>query len=346
MTLIYFLLVLGITIFIHELGHFIFAKKAKIHIYEFALGMGPKLFKFNRKNDETVYSIRMLPIGGFVSMAGEEIEDDRSVPDEKKFFAKSWSARFFTIIAGVLFNFLLAVFILFVIGLIAGSPINKPYINSLIEDFPITQTNLRKGDLIVKINDTKIRSIDRLLLELQLQSGKTIKMEVVDKNNNTKVVTIEPKKVVEDEKEVYKYGFTLDSTIEKGVFPAVKYAFVKTFNLIEQMGIVLTSLITGELSLKNLAGPVGIYNIVGQTAAAGFINVIYLIALISINVGFINLLPIPAFDGGRLLFLIIEKIKGSKVEPKLENTIHMIGFVLLLILMVVITYNDVVRLFT
>lgn len=345
MTFIYFVLVLGITVFIHELGHFIFAKKAGIYVYEFAIGMGPKLFKFNRKNDETTYSIRLFPIGGYVQMAGEEIEVDQNIPFERRMQSKNWVQRFLTIIAGVLFNFILAIILLFIVALINGAPQNKPYIGELDSEYPASKTELREGDLITEINGEKIRSVDRLMFELQINNGKKIDMQVKDANGIIKNVSIAPIKKTSEGKEYYKYGFSLENEIEKGVLPSIKYAFVKTGNLIEQMWLIIGALVTGQLSLNSLAGPIGIFNIVGETAKAGFINLIYLLGFLSINVGFINLLPIPAFDGGRLLFLIIEKIMGRPINQKVENIIHSVGFVLLMSLMLVITYNDILRLF-
>ncbi|MDD2181717.1 MAG: RIP metalloprotease RseP [Bacilli bacterium] len=345
MTFIYFVLVLGITVFIHELGHFIFAKRAGIYIYEFSLGMGPRIFKFNRPNDETEYSIRLFPIGGYVSMSGEEVEIDESVPKEKRFQSKTWIQKFLTIVAGVLFNFILAIVLLFIVGLVVGSPQNTPIIDSLDEEYPTYSTELKPGDEIVKVNNKKIRSVDRLMMELQLNSGKDLTFEVIDKNNNVKTVELEPKKIEENGKEVYKYGFSIDNTITRGILPSVKFAFVKTGNLIEQMVIIVTSLVTGQLKLNALAGPIGIYGIVGETARTGLINIVYLIAFLSINVGFINIMPFPAFDGGRLLFLVVEKIKGSPINAKVENVVHNIGFSLLILLMLVVTYNDILRLF-
>ncbi|MFA5603605.1 MAG: RIP metalloprotease RseP [Bacilli bacterium] len=345
MTIIYFILVLGITVFIHELGHFIFAKKSGIYIYEFSIGMGPRLFKFERPNDETVYSIRLFPIGGYVSMSGEEVEVDENVPVEQRFQSKTWIQRFLTIIAGVTFNFLLAIVLLFIVGLAAGVPNNEPIIKSLDSEYPAYNTELQPGDKIIKVNNDKIRSVDRLLLELQLNSGKNITLEVIDKNDNKKTVELSPKKVTEGEQEVYRYGFSLNNEVTEGLIPSIKYSFVKTGNLLEQMMVIIKSLVTGELKLDALAGPIGIYNIVGETARAGLINLIYLIAFLSINVGFINILPFPAFDGGRLLFLVIEKIKGRPINAKVENIIHNIGFALLLILMLIITYNDIIRIF-
>ena len=346
MTIIYFILVLGITVLIHELGHFIFAKKAGVHCYEFSVGMGPRLFKFNRKNDETEYSIRLLPIGGYVQMAGEDLEtNDDNVSADKQMCNKKWHERFLIIIAGVVFNFILAFILLFVVGLVNGSPTNKPIIASIDEEYPVYKTNLKTGDIITKINDKSIKTSDRLILELQITSGKEVEFEVMHENGKTEDVTVKPILVEIDGESGYKYGFSLDNSIDKGFFSAIKYAFTKILSLVEQMIFIILYLITGKLSLNNLAGPIGIFNIVGEAASAGFINIIYLMGYISVNVGFINLLPIPAFDGGRLLFLIIEKIKGKPVNPKVENMIHSIAFILLMILMFVISYNDIMRLF-
>jgi regulator of sigma E protease len=345
MTLLYFILVLGVTVFIHELGHFIFAKRAGIYVYEFALGMGPKLFKFKRKNDETVYSIRLLPIGGYVQMAGEEIEVDDNIPMDRRMQSKGWWQRFLTIIAGVLFNFILAIILLFTVAMINGAPESKPYIGVIDSNYPIAQTELQSGDLITKINGIKVGSVDRLVLELQINTGKEINIQTKDSSGNIKNVKVSPVKEEIDGTEYYRYGFSLSNDIDKGIIPSIKYAFVKTGNLIEQMFLIIGALVTGKLSLNNLAGPVGIFNIVGESAKAGFVNLIYLIGFLSINVGFINLLPIPAFDGGRLLFLIIEKIMRKPINPKVENIIHTVGFVFLMSLMIIITYNDILCLF-
>lgn len=334
MTLIYFILILGITIFVHELGHFIFAKRAKIYCYEFSLGMGPRIFKFNRKNDETDYSIRLFPIGGYVSMAGEQIETDPNVPEDRQMLNKTWLQRFLTIIAGVMFNFIFALILLFIIGLIMGAPNTKPIVGDVIDDSPADLAGLKEGTLIKEINGKKVNTVDNFLLQMQVYAGEEITLTTNEGN-----IVVSPSKASE-----YTYGFAMDSTRETGFIAAIKYSFTKFFSLIGQMALIIWYLITGNLSLNNLSGPVGIYSIVDQSAAAGLINLVYLTALLCINVGFLNFLPIPAFDGGRLLFLFIEKIKGSPVNPKVENVIHSVGFVLLMILMVAVTYNDIVRL--
>lgn len=344
MTIIYFILILGIIVFIHELGHFLFAKKAGIYVYEFSIGMGPQIFKWKRKNDETEYAIRLFPIGGFVQMAGEEVEIDENVPKEKRMQSKTWLQRFMTVIAGIMFNFILAIVLLFIVGLINGTPANKPYVSFVDPEGNAYQAGLTEGSIITKIDNVKINNYDRLLLEYQIRIGNDIKFEVKDQNGNINTITISPLKVEENGETTYKYGFNLSDTVEHGFLNSIKYAFTKTGSLIEQMFFTILYLCTGKLSLNSLSGPIGIFSIVGEAAKTGFINIIYLLAFISINVGFINLLPLPAFDGGHILFLIIEKIKGKPVDIKIENIIHSIGFVLLMILMIIITYNDIIRL--
>ena len=341
MTLIYFVLILGITICIHEFGHFIFAKKAGVHVYEFSLGMGPLLKQWERKDDETVYSIRLFPIGGYVSMAGEEVDEDKKIPAKKRLYNKSWGQRFMTIVAGVLFNFILAIVIFFFLGLVSGTPSKHAYISDLEEGMPAYSSGLKVGDKIVKMNGKNIDA-DMLLLELMVNGKEEVTLTIEHKDNKREDIVMTPKKQEDD---TYKYGFGITTKVEKGFFHAVKYAFTKTVSLVNQMVHILCYLFTGKLALNNLSGPVGIYEVVGETAKAGLLNLVYLLGYISLNVGFMNLLPIPAFDGGRLLFLIIEKIKGSKVNPKTENLIHTIGMFFLLGLMLIITYNDIVRIF-
>ena len=340
-TIIAFVFILGVTVTIHEFGHFLFAKKAGIYVYEFSIGMGPRLFKFNRKNDETDYSIRLFPIGGYVQMAGEDIEVDKNIPKDKLLQSKTWLQRFLTMVAGVMFNFLLAIFVLFIIALFKGVTLDATRIDtSKIE-------GLKSGDKIISVDGNFVNNYDKLALELSVAGSKKFDMKVRHKDGSYDVIAIKPKAVYDKKNNLqgYEYGFTITGKEEKGIVAAIKYAFVKFVSIMEQMFYTVWYLITGKISLKLLSGPVGIFSIVGSAAKTGFFSVLSLLALISVNVGFINLLPIPAFDGGHILFLIIEKIKGSKVNPKVENIIHTVFFVLLMALMVYITFNDVLRLF-
>jgi len=420
MTIIYFILILGITVFIHELGHFIFAKKFGVYVYEFSLGMGPKLFKFNRKNDETDYCIRLFPIGGFVQMAGEEVEVDEKIPENKRLQSKPAFQRFMIMVAGVMMNFLLAIVLFFFIGLFNRVSLDNVYVqNSSIN-------GLNDNDKIVSINGNFVNNYDKLALEMTIVEDKDFTMKVKDSNGNKKDVKVSPIAVgksnllygydygftvnelsiasskldgiekndtivkinsidvssnlellqqlktigndeftittrttdnelkdikvkptenKEDELLGYSYGFYISGKEAKGVFGAIRYAFSKFFSTIEQMIFTVFYLITGKISLGMLSGPVGIFNVVSTVSSYGFSSLISLLCLICINVGFINLLPLPAFDGGHVLFIIIEKVKGSRIDPKIENTIHNVGFILLMILMVLVTYNDIIKLF-
>ena len=186
MTIIYFVLILGITVFIHELGHFMFAKKYGVHVYEFSIGMGPKLFKFNRKNDETDYCIRLFPIGGFVQMAGEEVEVDEKIPVNKRLQSKTAFQRFMIMVAGVMMNFLLAFVLLFFIGLFNDVSINNVYVNSSTID------GLNDNAKIVAINDSFVNNYDKLALEMTIAENEDFIMTVKDKKGNKKDVKINP----------------------------------------------------------------------------------------------------------------------------------------------------------
>ena len=419
MTIIYFILILGTTVFVHELGHFLFAKKYGVHVYEFSIGMGPRLFKFNRKSDETDYCLRLFPIGGFVQMAGEEIDDDDDVPEDKKLTSKPAFQRFMIMIAGVMMNFITAFILLFFIGLfntvslnnvyISGSSIeglnnddrivaiNGNFVNNYdklalemtiagSENFTMTLKNsegekydvevnpvevgesflpfgkdygfevsnleitksdiegLNVGDTITKVNGEEIKDLETLLVTLE-DIEDEFKLTIVDSKEKEKTFTIKVKEKESDTSLGFSYGFYLKGEEQTGLLAGIKYAFLKFFSTVEQMIFTVFYLITGKISLGMMSGPVGIYNVVGTVSKAGFTSLISLLCLICINVGFINILPFPAFDGGHVVFILIEKIKGSKVNPKVENTIHSIGFILLMILMVLITYNDIIKLF-
>ncbi len=345
MTLIYFVIILGIIVFIHELGHFIFAKRAGIYCYEFSIGMGPKIFGKKFKS-ETEYCIRLIPLGGFVSMAGEEVEFDKKIPKEKRMQSKTWWQRFLTIFAGPLFNFILAFVLLFLIALCYGAPSTSTLVGQIDKDSAAYSSGLEVGDRILSVDGKKVHNWDQLIMKLQLvNSDKAVNFEVEKANGETEKITIKPDKKEVEGQTTYYFGVGMDPNKDYGFLASIKYASSKLVSLTESMVTVIGGLFTGKVSLGNISGPVGIYSIVGDSAKAGFSNILYLVAFLSINVGFINLIPFPAFDGGRILFLIIEKIKGGPIDAKLENVIHSIGFFLLIGLMILITFNDILRIF-
>ena len=342
MTLIYFIFILGITILIHEFGHYIWAKKMGVYVYEFSIGMGPRIHKW--KKGETEYSLRLLPIGGYVSLAGEEAEENKKIPKGKSLQDKGFLQNVVIMAAGVINNFILAIFILFIVGLFTGYTNHKPIVKEVTTGGPAYAAGINAGDKIVKINGHHVGNTDKLLLELTILKEENITV-TIKRGSEYKEVTLNTNKENVDGQVSYHMGFTLDDTNTKGFIPAIKYAFTKFISLFEQMIFILIYLFSGKLALTNLSGPVGIYVLVGNVAKTGFTNILYLMAYISLNVGIINILPFPAFDGGRIFMLTIEKITGKKLSQKVENYINTIGFILLMLLMFYVTFNDITHLF-
>jgi regulator of sigma E protease len=346
--LILFLVILGIIVFIHEFGHFLFAKLSNTYVYEFAIGMGKKIFSFKRKNDETEYSIRLIPIGGFNQIAGENGDDpDDKVPKDRKMCSKNFLQRFLILFAGPGFNFILTFVVLFISALIFGSTTTKAVVGVVSEDYPAYSAGIREGDTILSINDKKVNSWDSAILIIQTNAGKKLDIEFKDSDGNKKKVELVPKEEIsEDGTTSYIYGIGKDSTISYGLGSSLSYAWNKTGSLFQVMFFTVKSLFTGGVSINDLSGPVGIYNIVGEQAKGGIENLLYLLAYLSINVGVINLIPFPAFDGGRIVLLIIEKIIRKPINPKVENAINGIGFMILMLLMLYVTGHDIFNLFS
>ena len=347
LTLILFILILGVIVLIHEGGHFIFAKITGVHVYEFSIGMGPLIWKKIAK-DKTQYSIRAIPVGGFVSLAGEEIdEEERKKTKGKNLQDKTIFQRFLVMFMGVGFNFISAFVILFLAGIIGGAPSTEPIINDVTEGYPAAVAGLEKGDKVLEINDRKVSYLEDISLYLTVEDlTKPVEFKVEKQDKSQETYNIKPEKIKDEEGNTkYAIGIVLKAEVNEGIIPSIVYAFNEECAILKQMYIVLGSLFTGGVQLNQLSGPVGIFSIVDQMSEQGVSALLYLTALLSVNVGVINLLPFPAFDGGRILFLIIEKIKGSPVDPKIENTIHSIGFFLLILLMIYVTFNDILKLF-
>lgn len=347
MTLIYFILLLGCIVFIHELGHFFWAKKSGVYCYEFSLGFGPKLFSFKRKNDETMYCVRLIPLGGYVSMAGEEVDDDGKVPKDKKLYNKPWYKKLIIVLAGVINNFILAFVVLFVIALIYGSYSTKPVIGVFSKDSACQKAGFEIGDKIIKINGKRTRSWDDVTLRLILANSKKSQVFVLeDKDGNEKTIKVRPAKNKDKDGNVsYSYGIGISDKKYHGVLNALKFSTSKFVSTFDSMIITIKALFTGKVGISSLSGPVGIYKIVGEQSKIGAYGLLYLLAYLSINVGFINLLPFPAFDGYRGLTIIIEKITGKQINPKVDAIVNNIGLMLLFALMIFITIKDVIKLF-
>lgn len=366
------LLILTLLIFVHEFGHFITSKMCGVHVYEFALGMGPKVLGFRRKNDPTEYTLRALPIGGFCQLAGEDMEDDEDLPKDKFLCNKPKLQRVIILVAGVTMNFITAIILLFFIAFIWGSTEQRSFIGGVEEGSPAFRAGIKEGDKVVGCNGYKIDTWDKLsVITTMKNKNDYIEYEILHEDGKKETyklipdeyVTYEDKNILIteentkekilkdnnwDEKDVTvgkKIGISAPTEKLTGFVPSIKYAFRKFANIVIMMLMILWSLITGRIGLNALSGPVGMYSVVGTVAKFGIANIIYLAAYLSVNLGVLNILPFPAFDGGRVLFIAIEAITHKKVDPKVEAAFHSVGFILLMILMLVITCQDILRLF-
>ena len=344
-TILLLFIILGIIISIHEFGHFIASKKSGVYVSEFSLGMGPLIFKHKPKKSETTYSLRLFPIGGYVSMAEKEepkskIKKDR-VLENKGFFKVLW-----VLINGIVFNFILALVLFFISGLAYGKPYTDTLINSISENSPAQAVGLEGGDRITKVNGVKVNTLEDFVLEASAKKLKDVyEFEVVKADGTVKTYNITPEIKEVDGEEARVFGIMFNGTqYKKGFKNALSYAFTGTWENSKTIFRIVGALFGGEVSLKNLSGPVGIYSIVDTVKSQGLERLLYLTAYLSIKVGIINLFPIPVFDGGRILILIIEKIIRRKTGEKLELALNYIGFGLMILLMIYVTFNDIVRL--
>ncbi len=345
LSLIWFILILGSIVAIHEFGHFIFAKMSNIYVYEFSIGMGKKIFGKKRKGGETEFCVRAIPLGGYVMIAGEDVED-KKIPKDRQMCNKSFWRRFLVLFAGPFNNFLFAFIILFISALIYGAVSMKPIIGNVINDYPAYEAGITSGDLLLSINGEKVISWDQGLVKLQTTKDEMVTFEIKKVNGDVITYKIKPMEVTDEEGNIsYKFGISPQYKKEYGFGKSISYAFTRTISLFGSMFDTLKYLFTGKVGVSQLSGPVGIYSIIDKQAEEGLEAVLYLVAYLSINVGIINLLPFPAFDGGRILFLIIEKIFKRPVSKKVENIIHSIGFMLIIALLIYVTIMDIGRLF-
>ena len=282
-------------------------------------------------------------------MAGEVYEDDDSKKLKKSDFMcnKPWYQRLIILVAGVVNNFILAIILLFVCSLLWGQTAVTPKVASVVQDSPMAKAGIVAGDTITKINNHKVSTWDVAQIYLYMKDSDNVyDFEVLHENGEIDTYSVTPEKTKnEKDEDVILFGVNIEQNQSKNFFSSIKYAFVKFQSIVNSMVLTVYALITGKISINALSGPVGIFQVVGASLSQGIYYLVYITALLSINVGVINILPFPAFDGGRVLFLIIEKIKGSPVNSKIENLCHTIGFILLIILMIYITIHDIIRIF-
>ncbi|AIG27577.1 RIP metalloprotease RseP [Brevibacillus sp. 7WMA2] len=406
-SVIAFVVIFGLLVFFHEMGHFLLAKRAGILCREFALGMGPKMFSFKR--GETEYTLRWLPIGGMVRMAGEDPEmevlqphmevgvlfnqanqishiyvtpkdipnhatignvvrydlehdlimtldiqgemktfavDPKTMlviegkevqiaPFNRQFKGKTIWQRFLAIFAGPAANFILA-FVIFVMGaLFFGAPSKDAVLGQVIPDGPAYQAGLKQGDRIISIDGTPINDWNQFVGAVNASPNKNIEMKI-NRDGQDMVV---PVQVNEQGKIMVGAG------VKREIGLALTHGVDQTIFWTKTIFTNLAQLFTGHVSVKDLSGPAGIFTMTSQFAQNGLAALFTWTALLSINLGIFNLLPIPALDGGRLVFIAIEALRGKPIDPNKEGMVHFVGFALLMMLILVVTWNDIQRLF-
>ncbi|WJY28704.1 RIP metalloprotease RseP [Sporosarcina trichiuri] len=416
-TVISFIIIFGSLVFFHEFGHFLFAKRAGIMVREFAIGMGPKILGIQK--GETLYTIRLLPLGGYVRMAGEDFdtvellpgyrvglilndqdevtkiylnsnvsnpeilfleteaadlkdelfikgydEDENLVrfsvsrnaviyekgektliaPKDRQFDSKPLMGRFLTILAGPVFNFILAFFVFLALGLLNGVPTNEPIITEVQKDSPAAAAGLQAGDYVKEADGKAVTDWNGFTEEIQNSPEKEMTIEV-ERNGALKTLTVTPEEVEDAGQSFGQIGVYYTSPVEKNPLKAVVYGAQQTWYWIAKIFELLGMLVTGQFTLDALSGPVGIYKATEEVAQYGIFNLMNWAAVLSINLGIMNLLPLPALDGGRLLFFLFEAIRGKPIDRQKEGMVHFVGIMLLMLLMLVVTWNDIQKFF-
>lgn len=330
MTLIYAILIFCVLIFVHEFGHFFVAKACGVKVNEFAIGMGPVIYK--KQRGETQYSVRALPIGGFCAMEGENEDSD----EPRAFNNKPAWKRALVLAAGPIMNFLTCIFLFIIVYMAMG--VATTTIGEVSEGYPAEAAGIKAEDTILSIDGNKIDKWSDIAIYTAADNKKKVKI-VVDRDGNKLTFNVGLKYDKESNRAIL-------GVLSKGThnpIEAIKQGCYSTGQMTVMMYKTIKQLVTGEQSAKNLSGPVGIIYVVNESAHAGVINVVYLAALLSLNLGVLNLLPFPALDGGRLVFLVIRKITGKKVTDNMEGAVHFVGLMCLFALMIYVTFNDVIK---
>ena len=336
------ILFFGFIILSHELGHFTVARLFKVRINEFSIGMGPALFK--KKGKETLYSLRLLPIGGYVKMEGEDEDSE----DERAFCNKKVWQRFLIVLAGAVINVLLGVVLLGIL-IACQNLVGTTTVHSFYENSQLQQSELKPGDTILKIDNHRVfsdmdisfllaRDEDSVLDLVVRRDGKKLELK------NVAFTTVE----TEDGKTQLVYDMIILGE-EKNVLNVTANAFKETASVARLVWLSLLDLVTGKYSFREISGPIGTVSYIAQaaeksTSSANYALLINIMAFITINIGVFNLLPLPALDGGRLFFMVIEMVFRKPVPAKYENLVHAVGLILLLIFMAVVSFSDIYKL--
>ncbi|MFD1850349.1 RIP metalloprotease RseP [Oceanobacillus bengalensis] len=421
-TVIAFIFMFGLLVFVHEWGHMIFAKRAGMLVREFAIGFGPKIVSFTR--NETLYTIRLIPAGGYVRVAGEdpeiielkpghhiglefnnhgkvekiivnnkskhpnarvievekvdldhqliiegyELDNDEErltfevdrkaffimdeketqiAPYDRQFASKTAGQRAMQLFAGPLMNFILAILLFVILGLVQGIPVEEAKLGEIISDTPAEEAGFMENDEVIKIEDNSISTWEEFTTIVRENPNEELTMTVLrdGQEHTLSVVPTEAQAVDQKGEEISIGQIGVRAGFEKSVLGTLQYGFEQTYSVTKLVLTNLGMLITGQVPIDVLSGPVGIYDATDQVVQSGFMNLIMWTAMLSVNLGIINLVPLPALDGGRLLFVGLEKLRGKPVPPEKEGIFHFVGFALLMLLMLVVTWNDIQRLF-
>lgn len=342
-------IVLGVLIFFHELGHFLCAKAFGVGVDTFSLGFGPKLL--SKTIGRTQYCISAIPLGGYVKMVGEQ-PDEEIAPEDRalSFTHKPVGRRMLIVAAGPFFNFFLAVVIFFMVFWVSGLMVLQPVVGEVKEESPAQSGGLAPGDRIVAIDGQEIESWADMAEAISKSDGRPLEM-IVNRDESRISLQITPEKqrmenIFGEEQRRYVLGITAagETTSNRmGPVAAFKESLVRTYLIIELTIVSVVKLVQGAVSVKTLGGPIMIAQIAGEQVQQGAVNLLFFIALVSINLGILNLLPIPVLDGGHLMFFSIEAVTGRPVNLKTREIAQQVGILLLMMLMVFVFYNDIMR---
>jgi len=328
LTAISFIVVFAMLVFFHELGHFAVAKWNGILVHEFSIGMGPPVF--SKRKGDTLYSLRAFPIGGYVKMEGENDESD----NPRAFSKKNPLQRLSVVFAGPFMNFVLSTVLFIALFMMLGMATTT--IDAIQPDSPAMEAGILPGDTVTRINDVEIKTWDHLVSMIN-SSEDALTIDIV-RGESTYMMEVTPK----FDEETGRRLIGISPTIEKNMAGAVGASVQQVYYLTKGIFDFLGDKITGAGKVEGeLVGPVGMVKIVGEAAKLGPLNLLMLAAYFSINLGIINLLPLPALDGGRIIFILVEIVRGKPVDQEKEGFVHMIGFVLLMAFMVYMIFKDI-----
>lgn len=354
LTVLAFIFVLGIAILFHEFGHFITAKLTGIRVFRFSLGFGPKIVGFFWKGTE--YILCLFPFGGYVKMAGETPQNDdedksaeidmasaKYLPDKERFDKKPFIIRFAVIFNGPIMNLILAILLLIIVFFFSGTAQVTNIISNVTANSPAEEAGIISGDKIVAIDSKVVENAEEISEIINKRKDKIIKIRLM-RNNSFYETEAVPEYNAEYDRAMI--GITLEVNIKKlSLYQSFKKSFEMFFEIIRLIAIGFLETFTGKIPVE-LAGPLGIAQMAGEAAKIGFLNLIFFSAVMNIFLGIINLFPLPILDGGQIVLLAIEKIRGKPLKPEYINFLYILGFALIIMIFLIATYQDILRIFS